>query len=201
LLLLLLFLLGRKTVKFVTNCEVQIEDQKVWKGKNVERPAQPKRVGRMFAGWYTDEDCTNRWDFEIDTGYTWSGRDNAYRLEAVSKDRLISYIMDIEGKTKAEAGYEIKAIEFKTDYPEYSSISSTTIAKYYEKVEDTNYTLADKGIDIEEFADYCVKVSGKTMKEDKLKVINKLPLSSSQKDALYYFNGWAKSTLYEAPWH
>ena len=67
LLLLLLFLLGRKTVKFVTNCEVQIEDQKVWKGKNVERPAQPKRVGRMFAGWYTDEDCTNRWDFEIDT--------------------------------------------------------------------------------------------------------------------------------------
>lgn len=67
LLFLLLLLLGRKTVKFVTNCDVQIEDQKVWKGKLVERPAQPKRVGRMFAGWYTDEDYTNRWDFELDT--------------------------------------------------------------------------------------------------------------------------------------
>ena len=67
LLLLLLVLLGRKTVKFVTGCEVEIEDQKVWKGKNVQRPAQPKRIGRMFAGWYTDEACTNRWDFEVDT--------------------------------------------------------------------------------------------------------------------------------------
>ena len=67
LLLLLAFLLGRKTVKFVTGCETEIEDQKVWKGKNVQRPAQPRRVGRMFAGWYTDEACTNRWDFEVDT--------------------------------------------------------------------------------------------------------------------------------------
>ena len=67
LLLLLLFLLGRKTVKFVTGCETQIEDQKVWKGKPVTRPAQPRRVGRMFAGWYTDEACTKRWDFELDT--------------------------------------------------------------------------------------------------------------------------------------
>lgn len=141
------------------------------------------------------------WDFEIDTGYTWSGRDNAYRLEAVSEDRLISYIMDIEGKTKAEAGYEIKSIEFKTDYPEYSSISTSTLAKYYSKVKDKDYTLADKGIDVEEFADYCVKVNGKTRKVDKLKVIDKLPLSSSQKDALYYYNGWAKSELHEAPWH
>ena len=66
-LLLLAFLLGRKTVKFVTGCETEIEDQKVWKGKNVQRPAQPRRVGRMFAGWYTDEACTNRWDFEVDT--------------------------------------------------------------------------------------------------------------------------------------
>ena len=66
LLLLLAFLLGRKTVKFVTGCETEIEDQKVWKGKNVQRPAQPRWVGRMFAGWYTDEACTNRWDFEVD---------------------------------------------------------------------------------------------------------------------------------------
>ena len=66
-LLLLAFLLGRKTVKFATGCETEIEDQKVWKGKNVQRPAQPRRVGRMFAGWYTDEACSNRWDFEVDT--------------------------------------------------------------------------------------------------------------------------------------
>ena len=65
--LLVLFLLYRKTVRFVTGCEAVIEDQKVWKGRNVTRPAQPKRVGRMFAGWYTDEAYTERWDFEADT--------------------------------------------------------------------------------------------------------------------------------------
>lgn len=64
---LVLFLLLRKTVKFVTGCDVEIKDQKVRKGGYVERPVQPKRVGRTFAGWYTDEDCTDRWDFEVDT--------------------------------------------------------------------------------------------------------------------------------------
>ena len=64
---LVLLLVMRKTVKFVTNCEVEIEDQKVWKGRYVERPVQPRRVGRTFAGWYTDPDCTDRWDFEVDT--------------------------------------------------------------------------------------------------------------------------------------
>jgi len=33
----------------------------------VERPEQPKRPGRTFAGWYFDEECTERWDFETDT--------------------------------------------------------------------------------------------------------------------------------------
>lgn len=64
---LVLCLLLRKTVKFVTNCDIEIAAQKVWKGKYVERPAQPKRVGRTFAGWYTDEACTDRWDFEVNT--------------------------------------------------------------------------------------------------------------------------------------
>lgn len=67
LMLLLLFFLLRKTVKFVTGCEMEIEDQKVWKGKFVERPVQPRCLGKMFAGWYTDEACTERWDFETDT--------------------------------------------------------------------------------------------------------------------------------------
>ena len=60
-------LTGKKTVKFDTRCRKKIKDQKVKKGSLVERPEQPKRPGRTFGGWYFDEDCTERWDFETDT--------------------------------------------------------------------------------------------------------------------------------------
>jgi len=65
--LVLLLLLGRKTVTFQTDCDIRIPDQKVWKGAAVERPVEPKRPGRLFAGWYCDEMRLRRWDFEEDT--------------------------------------------------------------------------------------------------------------------------------------
>ena len=66
LILLLLLLLGKKTVHFETGCETKIEDQKVKKGGLAARPQQPVREGRAFAGWYADESCTKRWDFDND---------------------------------------------------------------------------------------------------------------------------------------
>lgn len=67
LLLLLWLLLGKKTVHFRTDCDTVIPDQKVKKGEYVQCPQQPVRLGRTFAGWYSDELCTKRWSFETDT--------------------------------------------------------------------------------------------------------------------------------------
>ena len=66
LLLLLLLLLGKKTVRFETGCNSKIPNQKVKKGGLVTCPEQPVRLGRAFAGWYCDESCTKRWDFDND---------------------------------------------------------------------------------------------------------------------------------------
>ena len=66
LIFLLIFMLNKKTVKFETNCKMKIQDQKVKKGGYVERPAEPTRTGRTFAGWYYDAEYTERWDFEND---------------------------------------------------------------------------------------------------------------------------------------
>ena len=63
---LLFFVLNRKTIRFETNCKVKIQEQKVKKGGYVERPAEPTRMGRTFAGWYFDDEYTERWDFEKD---------------------------------------------------------------------------------------------------------------------------------------
>lgn len=66
LILLLILLLNKKTVKFETNCKMKVQDQKVKKGGYVQRPAEPTRDGRTFAGWYFDAEYTERWDFEAD---------------------------------------------------------------------------------------------------------------------------------------
>lgn len=66
LILLLILLLNKKTVKFETNCKMKIQDQKVKKGGYAQRPNEPVREGRTFAGWYYDAECTERWDFEAD---------------------------------------------------------------------------------------------------------------------------------------
>ena len=66
LIFLLIFMLNKKTVKFETNCKMKIQDQKVKKGGYAERPAEPTRMGRTFAGWYYDAEYTERWDFEND---------------------------------------------------------------------------------------------------------------------------------------
>lgn len=64
--LILIFWCSRKTVRFETNCKMQIREQKIKKGGFVERPEQPARNGRTFAGWFYDIECTERWDFESD---------------------------------------------------------------------------------------------------------------------------------------
>lgn len=63
---LLLLLLGKKTVRFQTDCGESIPAQKVKRGGCVRCPRRPTRLGRTFAGWYTDELRTKRWDFDSD---------------------------------------------------------------------------------------------------------------------------------------
>ena len=52
----------------------------------------------------------------------------------------------------------------------------------------------------EQFYQYKVATSGLTKKAEKLGAINMLELDNYQKDALYYLNGWAQSTIGQAPW-
>ena len=85
---------------------------------------------------------------------------------------------------------------FKQDYPDVYA-DDQWFDTYYEKV-------ADSGISIDVYMEYRNKVStitGENKKAGRMAVINSLPISSAQKDALYLAEGWASSKLYEAPWH
>ncbi len=51
------------TVSFNTNGGSQIESIKVFKGNKVSVPMAPVKEGATFEAWYTDAECTNKYDF------------------------------------------------------------------------------------------------------------------------------------------
>ena len=54
------------TIILTTDCKMKIKEQKVRKGAYADRPPDPTREGRTFAGWFYDAECTERWYFETD---------------------------------------------------------------------------------------------------------------------------------------
>lgn len=66
-LIVLLVLRGKKTVHFETGCTATVPSQRLQKGALVAYPEEPARLGRVFAGWYADENFQKRWDFDKDT--------------------------------------------------------------------------------------------------------------------------------------
>ena len=119
------------------------------------------------------------------------------------EDILVNY----GGKTEEEAANKVLYWDFKEDYPDVE-MSEEALVKYYDQVESSGISM-DVYVDYYERQKECKGVDadgdGKTDSGSKkaqiLKVINSLPISKSQKDVLYYLNGWAKSTINEAPWH
>ena len=105
---------------------------------------------------------------------------------------LTTYCGSDEGSAKADVQYWA----FKQDYPDIHA-DDQWFDTYYEKI-------ADSGIDIDVYMEYRNTVStitGEGKKEKRMAVINSLPITSAQKDALYFAEGWTSSKLYEAPWH
>lgn len=61
---LLLMLFGKKRVDFDTRGGTELESVSVRKGEKINPPMTPTKAGAMFAGWYSDPECTQRWSFE-----------------------------------------------------------------------------------------------------------------------------------------
>jgi hypothetical protein len=120
-----------------------------------------------------------------------------------AEDMLVSYA----SKSEEEAASKVQYWDFKMEYPDYD-LSEEAVEKYYSKAKPS-------GINIDVYYDYSKqrakckgtdtngdgKADSGSVKSEVLKVINSLPISSYQKDTLYYLNGWSASTLGEAPWH
>ena len=85
---------------------------------------------------------------------------------------------------------------FTKEYPD-TYVSDSWFDKYVKDV-------SDSGISVETYVEYkneAKGIDGDGKKERLMEIIDSLPITSAQKDALYFAEGWAESKLYEAPWH
>lgn len=116
------------------------------------------------------------------------------------------YLTDMEATTKLldkglaesdDEAYGIIAYWKYIDKHPHSDVYDDWFIKYYSDI-------ADSGMSIEDYLDYRANVkdiTGEDKKARRMEVINSLPITNAQKDALYFAEGWAESKLYEAPWH
>lgn len=100
------------------------------------------------------------------------------------------------GSSREDAEGKLQYWDFLAENPG-SNLSIFQVADYYEYAKPA-------GISAEVYSDYCERVKGITgegKKARRMAVIDALPITNAQKDALYFAEGWAESKIHEAPWH
>ena len=119
-----------------------------------------------------------------------------YRGGEISKQQAINMLTKYFDMSSNEINATVSYWEYKKDNPD-ADVNVGLFETYYSDV-------AHSGISINDYITYRNKVkdiTGEDKKARRMKVINSLPITNAQKDALYYAEGWAESKLYEAPWH
>ena len=146
-----------------------------------------------------------KWDFEIEYDFSWSERAKGYRRGEITETELKNAVMEIEDEERSAADAYIRLLNLEMANQDYD-ITADIASKYFEFAEPA-------GIDLDVFIDFKDRTNGiegdkdrngKTINGSKkakiMDVINSLPLTKAQKDALYYASGYEKSTIREAPW-
>ena len=111
----------------------------------------------------------------------------------LSEEQAVEALTEFCGKDKTEARASVAYWDFAMEHPDVEA-SAGWFESYYRKVENS-------GIAIEDYVEYRNRKTGYTKREDILAVIDGMDLTKAQKDALYRAEGYAESTLDEAPWH
>lgn len=111
----------------------------------------------------------------------------------LSEEQAVNALMDFCEKDEVEARASVAYWEFSMEYPDVGA-SAGWFETYCKKVENS-------GIAIEDYVEYRNRKTGYSKRAEVLKVIDGMSLTKAQKDALYRAEGYAESTLDEAPWH
>ena len=110
----------------------------------------------------------------------------------ITMDVAIAMLQQYGGVESADAYADVQYWQFKKEHPDIY-VADGWFDSYYMDAEGS-------GISIDVYMQYRNAKKGVEGKANIMRVIDSMPLSSAQKDALYFGEGWASSTLHEAPW-
>lgn len=143
------------------------------------------------------QEVMDKWAFKEKYGYAYDEKRDAFVEGAISRRQLIDEMVSIDGKTRDEAEMAATVYEWQNEGVDIES-NQTYIVKAYEEYGKPN------GIDRGDFVSFCRQASqthGDGKKVKILALIDGMALSATQKDALYYQQGYAESTIGDALWH
>ena len=141
-----------------------------------------------------------KWEFQLEYNYAWGSRDRCYRSGTITRSQLVSAVMDIEGASWAEAQEYVDFLDLEMQNQNVD-ITAAEAGSYFEHAKPY-------GISVKTYLDYKERTKGIENDKDAngkaiaytavqkiMTVINSLPISSDQKDALARSNGWADKTI------
>lgn len=171
---------------------------------------------RMLYGGYSREDAREtvlEWQCEKDNGVKFDDIETAYKSGEISGSTAQKWLVKYGEQDPTDVAQKINAYDWQLAHPQYSLTVSQVIS-YTKQVEKLGYSIEYSGVDPEVFVKY-LNLSGKckgtdsngdgkadsgSIKQEIMDVIDSLPITDEQKDALYLYNGWSKSKLWQAPW-
>ena len=191
-----------------TDSQLQTGIKNIIKDSGADEGDMRKQLEEIGYSGDEAQEVMDKWAFKEKYGYDYSDKREAFAEGTITRQQLIDEIVKIGGNTREEAESAVTVYEWQNAGVDIET-NQTYIVNAYEEYGKPN------GIDRNDFVSFCQQASrisgedldgdGKTdigsKKKNVLRLIDSMPLSASQKDALYYQQGYAESTIGDAPWH
>jgi hypothetical protein len=133
-----------------------------------------------------------------------SGIEEAYSYNELDKDEAKNLLVDYADMEEEDAADKITYWDFKTANPD-SNLAESKVMKYLELAEPAGVSLdvyeqfVEETKDLKDIKDEWGEVEV-TKRAQVLEVIDSLPISWQQKDALYLAAELAESKIWDVPW-
>jgi hypothetical protein len=158
-------------------------------------------IATKVANGKTQEEAEKEFESSVATGI-----DKAYSSGLLDEAQAEKMLVEYAGKDEDEAASRVNYWAFCEEHSEYKDvISESNVNDYQEFAEPADipldvfvqYVEGTKGLETikDEWGDTEV-----TKREQVLEVIDSLPLTWQQKDALYLAAGYSESKIWDVPW-
>ena len=171
---------------------------------------QAERYLQLYGGM-SAEDAKARvqeWTCKIVTGIAYSDLREAMVTGEIDQKKAAKYLQTYGGMSAEAAKARAAYWGFCETYPEYAEMSEESVTKYLGGLQAAGikpgvyYGFWKDTKEMKtEYGDDGKAIEGKGRRDKVLAYIDSLPLTSAQKDLLYFAANYAESKIGETPWH